>query len=389
MFPEATTSSCAQLMADKTGPQSFWTQGCQKALDLFMPSTQNWHSLAVQSIYGVHKMVETPGTIPAIKGLLIRFIFATDSIGYAVGGNTIAKSTDQGSSWSSIYTTPALSNTLWRVRFISPLEGIAVGSGGIILKTIDGGVSWQQKNSGVSGTLYDVEYYTSSIVYAVGSGDAILRSADGGETWSQETINVQSGQLFYKITVKPNGIALVNSVDKIVYQDSCGGTANISAFDPDSICHNAPPVGLPAGFPSGGTYSGTGVTGVQFDPNGLAAGLYNVYYTYTNATCTTVDSTVIQVLHSQECDAVWSVDEWVLGQLKTYPNPVLDRMFLEVPDGIQRGVLDIKDMTGRTVITKDVSGRISELDLGNLTDGMYLIMLNTDKGIFYKQIVVE
>jgi hypothetical protein len=47
-----------------------------------------------------------------------------------------------------------------------------------------------------------------------------------------------------------------------------------------AVCSNAGPLALSGGSPAGGTYSGTGVTGTDFDP---AAGTQTVTYTYTDA----------------------------------------------------------------------------------------------------------
>lgn len=53
-----------------------------------------------------------------------------------------------------------------------------------------------------------------------------------------------------------------------------------------SVCQGANPVTLSGGSPAGGTYSGTGVTGNQFDPVAAGVGTHTITYTYTGAnTC--------------------------------------------------------------------------------------------------------
>jgi len=62
-----------------------------------------------------------------------------------------------------------------------------------------------------------------------------------------------------------------------------------------STCSSAGIVTL-NGAPSGGTYSGEGVSGNTFDPQGLAPGSYTLTYTYTNAGgCTSSDFTEITI----------------------------------------------------------------------------------------------
>ena len=61
---------------------------------------------------------------------------------------------------------------------------------------------------------------------------------------------------------------------------------------PDA-CMNEQPVMLPAGTPAGGTYSGTGVTGMDFDPS---VGSQTLTYTYTDGNgCTNTATTGITV----------------------------------------------------------------------------------------------
>ncbi|MCG3164995.1 MAG: hypothetical protein POELPBGB_00755 [Bacteroidia bacterium] len=57
-------------------------------------------------------------------------------------------------------------------------------------------------------------------------------------------------------------------------------TASFSGL-PASVCQNNGPVQL-TGTPSGGQFSGQGVTGSVFNPANLSAGTYDITYTYTN-----------------------------------------------------------------------------------------------------------
>ena len=63
---------------------------------------------------------------------------------------------------------------------------ILVGSGGIILKTTNGGETWEQKESNTTENLYCVEFINDTLGFAVGGyfdNGTILRTTDGGENW--------------------------------------------------------------------------------------------------------------------------------------------------------------------------------------------------------------
>ncbi|HRY33289.1 MAG TPA: gliding motility-associated C-terminal domain-containing protein [Bacteroidales bacterium] len=62
------------------------------------------------------------------------------------------------------------------------------------------------------------------------------------------------------------------------------------------VCLNDPPVNLSGGSPAGGTYSGPGVLANSFDPAVTGAGIFNLFYTYTDAyNCSNTDSSTLTV----------------------------------------------------------------------------------------------
>jgi len=72
---------------------------------------------------------------------------------------------------------------------------------------------------------------------------------------------------------------------------------NLLSFD--NICGTAvPSFNLTGGIPSGGTYSGTGVTNNVFDPSNAGLGTHDITYTYSSAGCTITDTETITVVSS-------------------------------------------------------------------------------------------
>ena len=78
-----------------------------------------------------------------------------------------------------------------------------------------------------------------------------------------------------------------------------------------------------------------------------------------------------------------SVDLESLTQLKIYPNPAYDFLFIESDnDDGQSFVLEIFDLQGKVLLktTQQVSGEILSLDIQNLTAGVYIIKIQ--KGLY-------
>ena len=72
-------------------------------------------------------------------------------------------------------------NAVW---FATPVRGWAVGGEGVILATVDGGLTWRPQMSGVGDDLYDVRFFNEAEGWAVGRGGALLHTTDGGRTWT-------------------------------------------------------------------------------------------------------------------------------------------------------------------------------------------------------------
>jgi len=71
---------------------------------------------------------------------------------------------------------------------------VAVGRYGVIAVR-DGGGRWRQAKVGVSNDLVDVAFGTERDGWAVGHGGVVLRTADGGAAWTRQLDGQQAGEL--------------------------------------------------------------------------------------------------------------------------------------------------------------------------------------------------
>jgi photosystem II stability/assembly factor-like uncharacterized protein len=94
--------------------------------------------------------------------------------------------TIDGTTWN-----PQTSGTLQHlvhVNFLNNDVGIACGQGGVILKTIDGGLNWTPQSSGTSVELPGVYVIDANTAIAVGFGGTILRTINGGTSWGSVAV---------------------------------------------------------------------------------------------------------------------------------------------------------------------------------------------------------
>lgn len=95
----------------------------------------------------------------------------------------VMRTDDGGSTWQRILVP--FKDELYHLDFVNSSNGWIVGDMGVVLSTRDGGLNWQTQFTGVQKALYNVDFRDSKDGFAVGGGGTILRTENGGETWEQ------------------------------------------------------------------------------------------------------------------------------------------------------------------------------------------------------------
>jgi glucose/arabinose dehydrogenase len=144
------------------------------------------------------------------------------------------------------------------------------------------------------------------------------------------------------------------------------------------------------GSPSGGTFSGPGMTGNTFDPAAAGLGFHTISYTYTDSItgCSNSMNTVIHV------DACLGIDDnSPLVALSLFPNPNNGDFTLRVIIRNQKELqLEITDMLGKVVSEQQVSfaagNNIVQLQ-NSLTKGVYMLKLKGENVNSVKRFIVK
>lgn len=160
-------------------------------------------------------------------------VFPSASIGFIGGAQGIFKTTDSGNSWSKIYYSTPDSLYLEGINehylhFISNTIGIAVGwniwdDAEIIIKTIDGGITWVVKQNGSAASGFrSLSFPSTSIGFAAGKGGRILKTVDSGDTWIPLTTGTTLDLFGICFIDNNNGFAVGNNV---IIKTSDGGSS--------------------------------------------------------------------------------------------------------------------------------------------------------------------
>jgi len=150
---------------------------------------------------------------------------------YTLWDGRIAKSSDAGETFT-FYNSNL--NILNDICFPSSSLGFAVGENGTLLKTSDGGNTWNIQSIGTSENLFQIEFPTPNIGYISTYNGKIYKTSNSGTTWSLiYTFNTHTIQKMV-FTSPNNGFikANPNSAYDLIIKTTDGGLTwnNLMSF---------------------------------------------------------------------------------------------------------------------------------------------------------------
>lgn len=148
------------------------------------------------------------------------------------------------------------------------------------------------------------------------------------------------------------------------------------------VCYVASSYTLSGGLPSGGIYSGPGVTNGIFDPMATGPGVFAIIYTVVSPPCTvaSTDSIVVDICSSISSDI--STQSLVIA-----PNPSTG-IFLAKNQSDKTMNYLIEDINGNVVYSGAImSNDDVEIDLSDADAGMYFLRISNQENNFVYKII--
>lgn len=163
----------------------------------------------------------TSGITASLLGVSI----VDDNICYASGsGGQILKTIDGGLTWTS--QVSGTTQDLYSIDFTDASNGVAVGNSGVVRRTINGGTTWMSV-SFTSDALRGVSFYDSNVGYIVGGVStaygSIFKTIDGGASWTSLSIASTNGMYGIKFTSSTDGY--VSDFTGAIFKTINGGTS--------------------------------------------------------------------------------------------------------------------------------------------------------------------
>jgi photosystem II stability/assembly factor-like uncharacterized protein len=275
---------------------------------------------------------------PLPQGNLLNGVWGINAnTAVAVGDlGTILRTTNGGSTWNVDFNAAGIVEQLFAVQFLSDSVGWVVGESGRILKTTNGGLSWNIQNTVTPYDLYAINFISPTTGWVTGFQGTMLKTTDGGATWNVQ--NSSTTSTLYSLFFSSASAGWAAGVNGTIAKTTDGGATwshqSIGSNQPFfSVTFTSPVVGFAVGAfglmyktTNGGTswgpvVSGTNLSlyGLQFTSslNGWACGEFGSIIKTTNggASWFTQQTPTYNDLFSPRF--VSQTTGWVVGDLGT------------------------------------------------------------------------
>jgi Secretion system C-terminal sorting domain/PKD-like domain len=218
----------------------------------------------------------------------------------------------------------------------------------------------------------------------LGQSALITANAIGASSYSwntgttSSTLNVTpSSTTVYTVTATNNGC-----YDTKTHQVVVKTIPSVSFPLQPTICTFNPVLTLSA-TPTGGTYSGLGVTGNTFDPS-IGAGIYTITYLVVGSNgC---ESSKTQTIRVDVCDGIKELE--ARYAVSIYPNPIQEFVNIKSEKNIR--FVFLYDYTGKFIESHLLNTKEYTIPLAHLASGIYSLVFKFEDGtVIQKKIIKE
>jgi len=137
-----------------------------------------------------HPMWRGSANDTGIVGLSLR----TQQDGWMLQGNgRLLRTSDGGQTWVRLSKlAEEVARNCTSINFVDSKSGFIVGLRGLLLSTVNGGVTWTPQNAGTNLDLYKVVAANRKQIWVSGQKGTILETSDGGGVWRRVDLGLEN-----------------------------------------------------------------------------------------------------------------------------------------------------------------------------------------------------
>jgi len=135
---------------------------------------------------------------------LVEILFIDENVGFVSGGDNdgavILKTTNGGDTWTQIYRTNEPGDYVWKMQILGDQNrmfcSIESETQGKLLKTLDGGTTWQTKNF-PDHYVQAVGFVSETHGWMGGHNSGFMETFDGGNSWINNNLGGSLNRIFF------------------------------------------------------------------------------------------------------------------------------------------------------------------------------------------------
>lgn len=312
-------------------------------IDTVSPTLVNANNLLVAADSGACSATLLPTPVSVTDNCGIDTLYNNAPTSFPIGNTTVT--------WT---VTDIHGNTIFvdQLVTVEDQEAPAFSSIQVDLLTCEGPVVFSDPTytENCSATLTQVSGPASGDVLSVGTYQVVYTVTDANNNADTTSFNIN-------VTANPTVTMDITTPSTIVCE-------NYSAFT------------LSGANPSGGTWSGNGVSSDLFDPSVAGIGTHLITYSYTNFTgCTGTATDTIVV---SDCAGI---EEQPDGVFTAFPNPANTAIGIVAQEA---GTLSLFDGQGKRVLLQEWNSTDTSIPVTHLANGLYTLRFENQHGLMHQ-----
>jgi len=311
--------------------------------------------------------------------------FPSNKIGYAISSyGKILKTINGGDSWEILPFDTI--GTYSSVLFTSVDTGFMIGSFGMLLKTTNGAETWTAKNLHWHADLNSINFINHDTGYIVGGHKKVFITYNAGNDWETYSVNDYGWMMDVEFTTKEIGFI---GKEGMLLKSNNGGKNWTKKIDCQSCSFRDIDFPNPnIGYITTGDsiYKSTdGGLSWNVQPGGFPNLILSIDFVNSElGYAVGVNGTILKTTTG----GFLSTNEYEYdSKIDIFPSPVNDILTISNNSTLLHGYLTISNIKGVTVFESGFTEGINNYNISNLKSGIYIISLTSKSTKITRKII--